>query len=64
MSLFEEGMFWHDTRCTDGTVDCLERYLVYQVGKWLDCNGARDMVWVGKVSHLWKVILESVKDMF
>jgi hypothetical protein len=29
-------MFWHDTRCMDGIVDCLERYLIYGVEKWLD----------------------------
>jgi hypothetical protein len=32
MLRFEEGMFWQDTRRTDGIVDCLERYLVYKVG--------------------------------
>jgi hypothetical protein len=32
MPWFEEGMFWKDTRCTDGIVDYLERYLVYGVG--------------------------------
>jgi hypothetical protein len=39
-------------------VDCLERYLVYGVGQWVDWKGARGMVWVGKVSHLRKVMLE------
>jgi hypothetical protein len=29
---FKQGMFWHDTQCTDGIVDYLERYLVYGVG--------------------------------
>jgi hypothetical protein len=26
-------MFWHDTHCTDGIVDCLERYLLVRSGK-------------------------------
>jgi hypothetical protein len=34
------------------------------VGKLLDWKGARGMVWVGKVSHLWKVMLESAKGRF
>jgi hypothetical protein len=45
-------MFWHDTWCTDRIGDCLERFLMYGVGEWLDWKGARDMVWVEKVSHL------------
>jgi hypothetical protein len=45
-------MFWHDTRCTDGIGDCLERFLMYGVGEWLDWKGARGMVWDEKVSHL------------
>jgi hypothetical protein len=44
MSWFEQWMFWHDTRCADGIVDCLKRYLVYGVGKWLNWKGARGMV--------------------
>jgi hypothetical protein len=31
MTWFEKGMFWNDTRCTDGIVDCMERYLTYGV---------------------------------
>jgi hypothetical protein len=31
----------------------------YGVGKWLDWKGARGMMWVGYVSHLQKVMLES-----
>jgi hypothetical protein len=27
-----KGYFWQDTRCTNGIVDYLERYLVYGVG--------------------------------
>jgi hypothetical protein len=27
-------------------------------------KGAHGMVWVGKVSHLWNVMLESAKDRF
>jgi hypothetical protein len=49
MSWFEQGMLWHDTWCTDGIVDCSERYFMYGVGYWSDWKG---MVWVGKVSHL------------
>jgi hypothetical protein len=64
MLLFEQGMFWHYTQCADGFVDCLERYLMYRMGKWLDWKGARGMVWDGKVSHLWKVMLKSVKHRF
>jgi hypothetical protein len=36
MPWFEQGIIWKDTQCADGIVDCLERYLVYSVGKWLD----------------------------
>jgi hypothetical protein len=36
----------------------------YGVGKWLDWRGARGMVWDGKVSHLWQVMLESAKERF
>jgi hypothetical protein len=25
-------MFWQDTQCTDGIMDCLERYLLVQSG--------------------------------
>jgi hypothetical protein len=32
MSWFEQAMFWHDTRCMDGIVDYLERYLLVQSG--------------------------------
>jgi hypothetical protein len=32
MPWFEQGMFWKDTRCTDGIVDCLERYLLVWSG--------------------------------
>jgi hypothetical protein len=32
MSWFAQGMFWHDTWCTDVIVDYLERYLMYGVG--------------------------------
>jgi hypothetical protein len=57
-------MFWHDTRCTDGIVDCLERYLLVQSGKVV---GLKRYLRYGvgwKVSHLWKVMLESAKDRF
>jgi hypothetical protein len=33
MPWFEQGMFWHDTWCTDGIMDCLERYLLVRSGK-------------------------------
>jgi hypothetical protein len=36
----------------------------YDVGKWSDGKGARGMMWVGNVSHLRKVMLESAKDRF
>jgi hypothetical protein len=36
----------------------------YGVGKWLDWKGVCGMVWVGRVSHLRKVMLESAKDWF
>jgi hypothetical protein len=64
MSWFEQRMFWHDTRCTDGIVDCLERYLLVQSGKVV---GLERYPWYGvgwKVSHLQKVMLESTKDWF
>jgi hypothetical protein len=32
MLWFEQGMFWQDTHCTDGIVDCLERYLFVRCG--------------------------------
>jgi hypothetical protein len=54
MPWFEQVMLWQDTRCMNGIMDCLERYLMYGVRKWLDWKGARGMVWVGKVSHCGK----------
>jgi hypothetical protein len=36
----------------------------YGVGYWMDCKDARGMTWVGKVTHLQKVMLESAKDLF
>jgi hypothetical protein len=41
-------MFWHDTQCIDGIVDCLKRYRLVRGGKWLDWKGTRGMVWVGR----------------
>jgi hypothetical protein len=57
-------MFWHDNWCTDRTMDCLERYLVYGVRKWLDWKSSQCKVCDGKVPHLWKVMVESAKDHF
>jgi hypothetical protein len=59
MSWFEQGMF-------------LERYSVYgwdcglfrKIPLGTEWKGARGMVWVGKVSHLRKVMLESAKYRF
>jgi hypothetical protein len=42
-----------------GIVDCLERYLVYRLGWWLDCNGTRRANWVCGY-----FLLESNKDRF
>jgi hypothetical protein len=57
-------MFWKYTRCADGIVNYLEKYLVYGVGQWTGWKGARGMAWVGKVSHLQKVMLKLAKDRF
>jgi hypothetical protein len=42
-----------------GIIDCLERYLVYGLGWWLDWKGARRADWVGGY-----FLLESFKDRF
>jgi hypothetical protein len=39
MPWFEQGMFWKDTQCVNGIVECLEKYLMYSAGKWLDWKG-------------------------
>jgi hypothetical protein len=57
-------MFWQYTRCMNGIVGCLERYLLVQCGivvglEWCPRYGVG---W--KVSHLWEVMLESAKDRF
>jgi hypothetical protein len=64
MPWFEEGMFWKDTRCMDGIVDCLKRYLLVQSGI---VDGLERCLRYGvgwTVSHLRKVMLESAKDRF
>jgi hypothetical protein len=64
MSWFEQGMFWQDTRCTNGIVDCMERYLLVLCGIVV---GLEWCPWYGvgwKVSHLRKVMLELAKDQF
>jgi hypothetical protein len=55
-------VFWHDTKCTGGIVDCLERYLLVRSGKvvGLEWYPRYGVGW--KVSHLQKVMLESAKD--
>jgi hypothetical protein len=57
-------MFWHDTRGTDGIVDCLERYLLVRCGIviGLERYPWYDVGW--KISHLWKVMLKLAKDRF
>jgi hypothetical protein len=42
-----------------GIVDCLEMYLVYGLGWWLDWKGARSMDWVCGY-----FLLKSIKDHF
>jgi hypothetical protein len=32
MPWFEQGIFWQDTRCTNGIVDYLERFLLVRCG--------------------------------
>jgi hypothetical protein len=32
MPWFEQGIFWQDTRCTNGIVDYLERFLLVWCG--------------------------------
>jgi hypothetical protein len=59
-----KGCFSKDTRCTDEIVDCLERYLLVRSGivDGLERCSRYGVGW--KVSHLWKVMLESAKDRF
>jgi hypothetical protein len=64
MPWFEQGIFWHDTRCMDGIVDYLERYLLVRSGKVVGLERCLRYGVGWKVSHLQKVILESTKDRF
>jgi hypothetical protein len=57
-------MFWQDTRCADEIVDCLERCLLVRCGKVVGLKRCPRCGVGWKVSHLWKVILESAKDRF
>jgi hypothetical protein len=62
MPWFEQGMFCHDTRCTNEIVDCLERYLLVWSGKLVGLKRCLRYGVGWKVSHLRKVMLESAKD--
>jgi hypothetical protein len=57
-------MFWQDTRCTDGIVDGLERYLLVWCGIVVGLEKCPRYGVGWKVSHLWKVVLKSAKDRF
>jgi hypothetical protein len=57
-------MFWQDTRCADGIVDYLERYLLIWCGKVVGLERCPRYGVGWKVSHLRKVMLESAKDLF
>jgi hypothetical protein len=59
MPWFEQGMFWHDTRCTNEIVDYLERYLLVQSGKVVGLKWCLRFGMGWKVSHLRKVVLKS-----
>jgi hypothetical protein len=61
---FEQVLFWQDTRCTDGIVDCLEWYLLEWSGKVVGLERCLRHGVGWKVSHLWKVMLKSVMDRF
>jgi hypothetical protein len=58
MLWFEQGMFWQDTRCTDGIVDCLERYLLVRRGIVVGLERCPRYGVGYKVSHLRKVMLK------
>jgi hypothetical protein len=64
MPLFEHGMFWQDTRCMDGIVNCFERYLSVRSGKVVGLERYLRYGVGWKVSHLLKVMLELAKDQF
>jgi hypothetical protein len=57
-------MFWQNTRCMDGIVDCLKRYLLVQSRKVIGLERCLRYGVGWKVSHLRKVMLESAKDQF
>jgi hypothetical protein len=55
MLWFEQEMFWQDTRCTDGIVDGLERYLLVWCGIVVGLEKCPRYGVGWKVSHLWEV---------
>jgi hypothetical protein len=57
-------MFWQDTQCEDGIVDCLERYPLVQCGKVVRLERCPRYGVGWKVFHMRKVMLESAKDRF